>query len=402
MNLTETLRGLLRRIAGARSPEQRRTLALPSILSPYGPRADLMPKPTPANLRKFAETPIARKAINTIKDRIAGMRWRVQPKNGRAIEELPEGAARIRVLTDNLDAPNSDDSFRSLAEQVLEDVIVGGFGAIEVQRTEDPEHPLTLWPVDGATIKLRSDWDGAPDSIRYAQATGRFGPGAQIELRDDELIYIRLNARSHTPFGLGRLEVAFETINSFLNAHRYASRLASNSVVQYALWLQNLTPAHHERLIRWWQDEIEGTGRVPILSVESKPEVLRFGQGTDQDLRLAWQEFLMRIIADAFDLPPMLLGLEHDVNRTTAGELAEQAFRSAIVPTARLFAEHLTRDAIAKKLGWADMEFVFTDVDARNEMEEAQIQEILLRNGVYTVNEVRRMRGLPELNADAD
>ena len=29
-----------------------------------------------------------------------------------------------------------------------------------------------------------------------------------------------------------------------------ASRLASNSVVQYALWLQDLTPGHHERLIR--------------------------------------------------------------------------------------------------------------------------------------------------------
>ena len=89
--------------------------------------------------------------------------------------------------------------------------------------------------------------------------------------------------------------------------------------------------------------------------------------------------------------------MEHDVNRNTAAELSDQAFRSAIVPTARLLAEHLTRDAIAKKLGWDDLEFVFTDVDARNEMEEAQIHEILLRSGVLTVNEVRQMRGLPPL-----
>jgi hypothetical protein len=74
--------------------------------------------------------------------------------------------------------------------------------------------------------------------------------------------------------------------------------------------------------------------------------------------------------------------------------LNDQAFRSAIVPTARLLAEHLTRGAIQKKLGWDDLEFVFTDVDARNELEEAQIQEILLRNGVMTVNEVRKARGL--------
>ena len=167
--------------------------------------------------------------------------------------------------------------------------------------------------------------------------------------------------------------------------------------MQYALWLQDLTPEHHERLIRWWQDEIEGTGKVPILSVESKPEVLRFGGGTDADLRLQWQEFLLRVVANAFDLPPFYLGVERDVNRSTAGEMNDLAFRQAIVPTARLLAEHLTRDAIAKKLGWTDLEFVFADVDATDPMEEAQIQQILLQNGVLTVNEVRRMRGLPEL-----
>jgi phage portal protein BeeE len=397
MNIRESLRGALRRIAGVRVAEKRRTQPLPSILSTYSPRSDALPKPTPANLRRFAETPIARKAINTIKDRIAGMRWRVQPRKGRAVEEVELGAERILALTDNLDAPNSDDSFRSFSEQVLEDVIVGGFGAIELQATGDASRPLVMWPVDGSTIRMKADWDGQPTSPRYVQATGRYGPDGQIVLQDDELCYIRLNPRTHTPFGLGRLEVAFETINEFMGAHRYAARLASNSVVQYALWLQDLGPAQHERLIHWWQDEIEGTGRVPILSVESKPEVLRFGQGTDSDLRLAWQEFLLRVIADAFDLPPFFLGVEHDVNRSTAAELNDMAFRQAIVPTARLFAEHLTRDAINKKLGWSDLEFVFTDVDAKNERDEAEIQEILLRSGVLTVNEVRRMRGLPPL-----
>ena len=110
---------------------------------------------------------------------------------------------------------------------------------------------MFLWPVDGATIRMKPGWDGLPNSVRYVQVTGQFGSEGNVELNDDELIYIRLNPRTHTAFGLGRLEVAFETINAFLSAHRYASRLASNSVVQYALWLQNLSPAHHERLIRW-------------------------------------------------------------------------------------------------------------------------------------------------------
>jgi len=404
MNIASKLRGAVRRMAGVSSPSgssgsKRRTVALPSILTTYGPRADAFPKPTPVNLRRFSETPVARKAINTIKDRIAGMRWRIQPRPGRGPMDAADVEARAQILTANFDTPNPDDSFRSLAEQVLEDVIVGGFGAIEVETTEDAQHPLALWAVDGATIRMRSDWDGSPESPRYVQVTGRTGPEGNIVLNDDELIYMRLNPRTHTPFGLGRLEVAFEAINAFLGAHRFAGKLASNSVVEYALWLQGLTPEHHERLIRWWQDEIEGTGRVPILSVENKPEVLRFGGGTDADLRLQWQEFLLRMIANAFDLPPQCLGVERDVNRSTAAEMTDQAFRQAIVPTARLFAEYLTRDAIGKKLGWYDLEFAFTDVDSGGgEMEEAQIQALLLQNGVLTVNEVRKMRGLPEIS----
>ncbi len=400
MNITKTLRGAMRRIAEVSSSKvegKRKTLALPSILQTYGPRADAMPKPTPVNLRRFSETPVARRAINAIKDQIAGMRWRVQSRPGLVVAET-DSEVRIRILTNNFASPNPDDSFRSLSEQVLDDVIVGGFGAIEVDDTGDAQQPLMLWPVDGATIRMKTDWDGLPGSPRYEQVTGKPGPQGNIVLNDDELIYIRLNPRTFTPFGLGRMEVAFEAVNAFLGAHRYATKLASNSVVEYALWLQNLSPEHHERLIRWWQDEIEGTGRVPILSVENKPEVLRFGGGTDADLRLQWQEFLLRVIADAFDLPPQSLGLERDVNRSTSAEMSDQAFRQAVVPTARLLAEHLTRGAISKKLGWNDLEFVFTDVDASgDELEDAQIQTLLLQNGVLTVNEVRRMRGLPPL-----
>jgi hypothetical protein len=425
MNMRDTFRGALRRIAGASpaglaflnqhwptrhngsaleagvgSESARRTVPLPSILTPGAPtlrRAGVIPKPTPANLRRFAEMPIARKAINTIKDRVAGMQWRIQPRHGRSLGDLPGAAERIALLTQNFEQPNPEDSFRSMIEQVLEDVLVGGFGAIELDLTGDPGQPLVLWPVDGGSIRIRTDWDGNPASPRYVQATGMFTPNSEITLADEELSYIRLNPRTHTPFGLGKLEVAFETIHEFLCAHRYAARMASNSVVQYALWLQNLSPQHHERLIRWWQDEIEGTGKVPILSVENKPEVLRFAGGTDADLRLQWQEFLIRVIADAFDLPPMMLGLERDVNRNTAGTQSDDAFRNAIVPIARLLGEHLTRDAIVKRLGWSDLEFVFTDVDAPNEMEQAQIQQILIGSGVLTVNEVRRMRGLPPL-----
>jgi len=383
--------------AGREDRAQRKTVALPSVLAPYSSPAKALPKPTPANLRKFAETPVVRRAINLIKDRVAAMDWQVRLKRDHDPEKVALAAKRAAILRRSLESPNASDSFRTLLEQAIEDALVGGFGAIEMELTGDFTKPFELWPVDGATIRIDPRWDGSPASVRFAQATGLAGTGSLIPLQDNQLIYLRMNPRSYTPFGLGPLEVAFETVNAFLSAHRFAGKLASNAVVQYALWLNETTPAQHERLIRWWQDEIEGTGRVPILSSEQKPEVLRFAAGTDADLRLTWQEFLIRMVANAFSLPPMLLGLEQDVNRSTAGELRDEAFHSAIVPLARLIAEHLTRDLFAKRLGWTEFEFVFNDLDATDEAQLVQMQTALLAAGVLTVNEVRAMRGLSPL-----
>ena len=214
----------VRMLGGSPAAAKRKTAPLPSALQTFGARPELLPKRTPEALRRFAETPIARKAINTIKDRVAGMNWRIQPRRGRILDE--EMQQRIQVLTETLEQPNPDDSFRSFVEQVLEDVIVGGFGAIELRLTGDAAQPLALYPVDGATIQMRSDWNGEPDAPRYVQATGLSGVASRVELNDNELSYIRLNARSYTPFGLGRLEVAFETIHQFLGAHRFAAKLA--------------------------------------------------------------------------------------------------------------------------------------------------------------------------------
>jgi HK97 family phage portal protein len=385
--------------AGAEA--ERKTLAMPAILSPVQFPGRHLPKPTPANLRRFAETPVVRRAINVIKDRIAAMDWQIRVRRGVRGADVAFAERKLRALRRTLEEPNSVDSFRTLMEQAIEDALTGGFGAIEMEPTGDPERPAMLWAVDGASIRINGRWDGDPDTPRYAQAAPGQLDSSAVELRDDQLMYIRMNPRSFTPFGLGPLEVAFETVNQFLSAHRFAGKLAANAVAQYAIWINEATPAQHDRLIRWWQDEIEGTGRVPLISTQQKPEVLRFAQGTDADMRLAWQEFLIRMVANAFGLPPLMLGLEADVNQSTAAEMTDEAFRGAISPLAMLLAGHITRDLFGKCVGWREFEFVFNELNARDEETELAVQVQLLAAGVLTVNEVRAMRGLGPLEKQA-
>ncbi len=409
MRVGEQLREIWRQATGrsgdiasgaANAEAERRTLALPSILSPVQFPGRHLPKPTPANLRRFAETPVVRRAINVIKDRISAMDWQVRVRRGVKAGDVALASKKLRALRRMLEEPNAVDSFRSLIEQAIEDALTGGFGAIEMEPTGDEDRPAMLWAVDGASIRINGRWDGQAETPRYAQAMPGQLESSAVELLDSQLMYIRMNPRSFTPFGLGPLEVAFETVNQFLSAHRFAGKLAANAVAQYALWLNEATPTQHDRLIRWWQDEIEGTGRVPLISTEQKPEVLRFAQGTDADLRLAWQEFLIRMVANAFGLPPLMLGLEADVNQSTASEMANEAFRGAISPLAMLLAGHITRDLFGKCIGWREFEFVFNEPNARDEETELAVQVQLLQAGVLTVNEVRAMRGLGPLGQD--
>ena len=229
--------------AGKEAPEaERKTLALPSILSPVNFPGRLLPKPTPMNLRRFAETPIVRRAINVIKDRIAAMDWQIRVRRGVRPGDVAFTERKLRALRRTLEEPNAVDSFRTLIEQAIEDALTGGFGAIEMEPTGDTDRPAMLWPVDGASIRINARWDGQVDTPRYAQALPGQLESSAVDLRDDQLMYIRMNPRSFTPFGLGPLEVAFETVNQFLSAHRFAGKLAANAVAQYALWLNEATP----------------------------------------------------------------------------------------------------------------------------------------------------------------
>ena len=75
----------------------------------------------------------------------------------------------------------------------------------------------------------------------------------------------------------------------------------------------------------------------------------------------------------------------------------DEAFRTAVVPTARLYAEHITREVIARKLGWTDLEFVFDDLEVYDERGQAEIDEILMRNDALLPDEARARRRLPAL-----
>lgn len=404
----DAVRQLYSMEARGKAPD-RDTFQYPT-LSAFGgarPLARTLPKLAPAALRRFGEYPPARRALMAIINPILDLPWQVgltRPIGQNAHEKAPEPTneqhARIVAVTQMLNQPNNELSWRMFLQQILEDFVSFGAGPFEVQPNRSDERPLFLWPVDAQSVRINCSWHPGSDKFHYSQSRGylfsAMGTTDDVYLDDDELCYPVLNARTATPFGLGYLEVAFDTINSFIGSFEYATRRASNATPQFGIFLgENVTIDQVRTWQHYWENEIEGYGKVPILGGGRQPSVFNMQGSATDPLWLSWQEFLIRIIAMSFGLSPMRLGLERDVNRNTA-EAGQADDWGTIAPVANAIKDYITHWVFWKRLGMYDLEFQW-NIKVSDELKQAEIMLEQYNANAITVDEIRQAYERPPL-----
>lgn len=355
-------------------------------------------KPTPSNLRMFSRTPYARRAINRIKGAIAALQWEVVPKADVTLTgEVQRQCDLVRTC---FDQPNLDDSFRTMLEQCVEDYLIFGAAAIEPELGGDALRPLWMWPVDAGSIQIFAGWTGEKNEPRYVQTLGygNVGGVGGVELRNDELIYIRKDPNTENPFGFGCLEVAFNSVNRQLGVADYAGNVASNGQPENLLQFLGMDKPQLDAMRDWWRNEIEGQGMTPLLGGE-EVKVHKLRGASDDALYLKYQELLLREIATAFEVSPQVLGIERDVNRNTSEVADDRDWDSIIIPTATSFSAYLTREAISGKLGFSQIEFRFKGLDRDDELNLAKVYETEYKNNAVTPNEYRARKSLPPMES---
>ena len=400
-------------LSAATGQPQRESLQYPALaqlgMGGRYPLATALPKPTPINLRRFSEYPPARRAINALCNSIVDLPWELVPTDEKlSAKEFPEWPRnmrrRIRALRNCLQLPNHSDTWRTLLESTLEDICVGGYGAVEVEATGDMSRPLWLWPVDGQSVRVNANWSGDPSEPRYTQSLGYAGMSVasyeSVKLLDDQLLYIRLNPRSNTPFGLGYLEVAFNAINSYIGAFDFATRRASNATPDYLVFLgENIDIPATRQWEHYWRTMIEGMGKTPIIGGGTNPQVLQLRGGTNRDpLYLQWQQWVVRQIAMAFGLSSLKLGLEQDVNKNTAKTMEQEDWETA-APIAMAFADAFTTQVLWRTLGWDDLKFAWK-VRTMDELRQSEILKNRWESNSITADEQRAFWNDPPLPDD--
>lgn len=343
-------------------------------------------------LRAFANVELVRLAIETRKDQLERLDWAIQPvSSGGADPKDP----RLAKLTAFWRKPDGVTPFATWLRLLLEDLLALDAPAIERRRNRAGDL-IGLDVIPGETIHPMVDDTGrrptGPDDVAYQQVIKGV---AWSNLTNADLIYAPRNPRPNHNYGFGPVEQIIVTINTVLR--RQAAQLAffteGNLPAGLLTGLDSWTADQLRDMQLWLDSKLSGVTaeQAKLLWV---PAGTRYQAFKDAPIKDEFDEWLARVVCYAFSLPPT--AFVRQMNRATAGADQDRGLEEGLEPLKR-WAKRLIDGVIQDDLGCPDLEFAWNDAPTVDAMQQAQIDDLALRNGTATVDEVRARRGLGPL-----
>jgi|SRR5579859_1314460 len=353
-------------------------------------------------LRQLADTdPWVRAAITVRRQQIGRADIAVVPLN----ERKPYSRTVMKKVQHLLDQPNEyRDSYRSLIEPVLEDVLVLDRGVITKNMTI-MRQPVGLYYEDGATIKIYPQWSGDPNEPRYLYEddVGR----VKKPLRNDECIVIMANPASYR-YGLSPVQVLYETIQADLKASTAAMHMVDMKPPPHAVQVPGATEAQITRLRMMYDTEIAGRKEVFWFGGNNPANHFPLIFSAKDNQWLEWQVYIVRKMSAVFQLSPQQLGVTFDINKANA-EVQQEIFEdTGLIPLLLLLEEFLNRELLAdyaqqlpndrSNLAALNLRIVYPEVSEAARQLHAERAVNLAAKGMaglpsMTLNQVLAMRG---------
>lgn len=359
---------------------------------PVGVNTTITPRATEpfgfAHLRAFSNVELVRLAIETRKDQIEGLRWRLTPRAGAAAGASLDAAAQ--QLTQFWRRPDGTHNFSTWLRPAIEDLLAIDAPAFE-KRRDRAGRLIGLDVVPGDTIKLLVDETGrapAPPCPAYQQIIkGR----VWADLTTDDLLYAPRNRRPNHVLGFSPVEQIVVTIQTIVN--RQAAQLAyfteGNAPAGFLTAPEGWGPSQIRELQLWLNAQLAGQASERAKLVWT-PAGAHYQALKDPPLKDDFDEWLARIVAFAFSLPPT--PFVKQMNRATAGEDQDRALEEGLAPL-KLWVKRLIEEVNERDFGVTDLEFAWEDTPTIDPSVQGDIDDKSLRNGSATINEIRARRG---------
>lgn len=366
-----------------------------------------------AQMRSLSDSfDLVRLCIETRKDQVSRVPWSFRmkqsqgnktPGNGRKAPLSAEDERRIEELTAFFSCPDGEHSWQQWIRLFVEDLLVLDAPALAPLATADgalwsPGKKLyALEVIDGATIARKIDAMGrtpAPPAVAYQQILKGL---PAVNFTADQLVYRPRNVRAHKFFGFSPVEQIILTINIGLRRQMHLLNFYTEGNVPEAIvqtpkeWSADQISEFQE----WFDSALAGNSarRRRITFV---PECGEIQFTRDPMLKDELDEWITRIVCYAFGLSPQQFVAV--MNRATAETSVEQAAAEGLLPILCYLADTIN-SIVQRYFGYNDVEFVWEQDRTLNPLEQAKIDEIYVRAGVLSIDEVREQLGKHPIGA---
>lgn len=335
---------------------------------------------------------LLRSVIETRKDQLLAVPWSIQAREGERASEQ-----RIAAVRERFRKPDRKRRFSQWARLLLEDLFVIDAASIYVWRKENGEDVHAFEVVDGATIlPLVDDAGRTPDwpSAAYQQVIKGL---PAIDLTERELLYVPMRPRPELPiYGYSPVEQLYLEVTEGIRRTLYQLNFWTEGTLPEMIITvpENWAPQQIAMFQASFDALLTGNAvlksKVRFVPGGMKPFDIKNGNG--EALKSDYDEWLARLVCYAFSVSPQ--PFVKQMNRDTA-EVSEQAAKEeGTYALQAWFKGEIMDPLIQDVLGHEDLEFIWQAKGAVDPLEQAQVAEIYVRNGMRTVNEVRRDLGL--------
>lgn len=340
-------------------------------------------------LRTLADSlDILRLAIETRKDQMCRLDWQVRPRDGSSTED-----PAVAEIMDRLRYPDNEHSWSVWLRMLCEELFIVDSVVVHPRYSRSGEfYGLEL--IDGSTIKRVIDRAGRtplPPDVAYQQVIKGLIVG---NYNRDQLLYFSRNKRIHRVYGYSHVEQIAMIVNIALRRQKLVLDYYTEGNVPDSLCgvPEEWTPDQITAFQTYWDALIE-SDMAAKRKVKFVPGSIaqNYKPVREPELKGEYDEWLARVIAYAFSLPPT--AFIRQMNRATAESSQVSSLEEGLEPT-KVYVQNIMDLVLAKVFRRPDLEFVFKYESTLDRLKQAQIHETYIRAGVLSPNEARAEIGM--------
>lgn len=372
---------------------------------------------TPQRMREVVlKTATAGASMNAVLDYTGGVKLNLRNIN----PTKPVPPRQLQLVQRLLRKPNPVQTTRQFTLALIRDLFVLGYAAIEIE-PDGTGQPVNLWVMDAARLRIDYDEHGTILGYNMLDARGNpiikgrdstqspydlpNGPGIGVDANNlsgkgehgwepNEVIYFSLNPMSESVYPYSRITQLFTAaVVEDLMMFFISQRFTDSNIPFGVMDLGDINETELQIAVNNWNSQAREQHKIMLTGSKAGSKFIPFGYHLKDLEATALLGEVRGKIMSILGVTMNELGESQDVSKSNGYNLSYTFKKRAVEPVLNEIVETLSRRLLWDVLGFVDLEFYYDEIDSRDELLQAQIDDMYMKMGVETVNSILNRRG---------